>query len=335
MIYPNWWIFSLSFGILLFLLLAFFFFFLKYRRGYGYFLSKFSAFTRIRFQQLEDRRQTYCPSNSECHCHKYRSSAHIEPNLQCPHRASTLYMSFAGAAMIVGGVQITEWRGTLQQLYNCSDDRCDILFLTDPAQCFYLQDPEYHWQGLTYYRRLVETYSKIYQRIILIGASLGGSMVCMCADLATVSIAFNPILDPILLGLPWRLMGAYCPVRQAQIIRDQVRKTIEKITHHHMNHSCVLHIHWSHLSAADRRQTRSILRGKSVSLTSTLNFDLQQPLLQSTTGVHVWFHPSARHALARRLKRRNELIPLLRSHLQLKVDKMNIDMNEEESLLVV
>ena len=335
MVLSEWWLIGIAFGIVLFLILLFSFFFLKYRRGYGYFLSKFSAFTRIRFRQLEERRQTFCPSDDGCQCQTRQSSAHIEPNPECPHRAPTLYMSFAGAAMIVGGVQTTEWRGSLKQLHKQDDDQFDVLFLTDPAQCFYLQDPEYQWQGLTYYRRLVETYSKLYQRVVLIGASLGGSMVCMCADLATISIAFNPILDPILLGLPWRLMGAYCSARQARVIRDQVRTTIEKITHHQIDHPCALHIHWSQRSAPDQRQARPFVQEKKVSVTSVMDFDLQQPFLQSTMGVHIWFHPSARHALARRLKRRRELIPLLRSHLGMTAEEESIVVSEELGLMSV
>jgi hypothetical protein len=185
MVHRQAWLFCLI-PISIILILVFLFIFIKRHRGHGYFLSKFSAFTRIRFDHLEQRRQTYCPSNKNCKCHIPNSASHIEPNLSCPHRSSTLYMSFAGAAMIVGGVQTTEWRGSISHLHSNTDNQYDTLFLTDPAQCFYLQDPNYQWQGLIYYRNLVEIYSRLYQRVILIGASLGGSMVCMCADLATI-----------------------------------------------------------------------------------------------------------------------------------------------------
>lgn len=295
----------------------------KRHRGHGYFLSKFSAFTRIRFDHLENRRQTYCPANNDCQCHTRESAAHIEPNLSCTHRSPTLYMSFAGAAMIVGGVRTTEWRGSMRALHNERNDEFDALFFTDPAQCFYLQDPDYNWQGLKYYRNLVESYSRVYERVILIGASLGGSMVCMCADLATLSIAFNPILDPRLLGLPWRVMGAYCPNRQAQVVCDQVEKTMGKITKKQLDHNCVLHIHWSELSKADQRQSHRIVGGGkhrkprlNECLTSASDFDANHSDLSSSSGVHIWFHKCSKHALAMHLKRTNQLIPLLRCHLE-------------------
>jgi len=304
------------------IILVIFFVCMKRHRGHGYFLSKFSAFTRIRFDHLEKRRQTYCPANDKCQCHIKDSAAHIEPNLSCPHRSPTLYMSFAGAAMIVGGVRTTEWRGSMKVLHQNTDDQFDALFFTDPSQCFYLQDPDYQWQGLTYYRNLVQLYSTLYQRVILIGASLGGSMVCMCADLATLSIAFNPILDPILLGLPWRIMGAYCPRRQAKVIRDQVQLNMENITAKETSQNCVLHIHWSQLSAADQRQAHRVVGGgkfekprQTKCLTSVLDFDINHPEMSSKAGVHIWFHQCSRHALAMHLKRINQLIPLLRCHL--------------------
>jgi len=330
-IHRQWLLYSLI-PISIILILIFLFIFIKRHRGHGYFLSKFSAFTRIRFDHLEQRRQTYCPANKNCRCHIQNSSSHIEPNLSCTHRSPTLYMSFAGAAMIVGGVRTTEWRGSMSQLHN----QFDALFLTDPAQCFYLQDPNYQWQGLIYYRNLVQIYSTLYQRVILIGASLGGSMVCMCADLATISIAFNPILDPTLLGIPWRFMGAYCPVRQAQVIRGQIQINMEKIKAKKMNHHCVLHIHWSQLSASDQRQAHQIIGGgkdkkprQTECLTSVLDFDINNQYMSSLTGVHIWFHHCARHALAMHLKRTNQLIPLLQCHLKERFDD-NIDNTSQE-----
>jgi hypothetical protein len=317
----KWWLFLIIPGTIG-IMFGLFFLFMKRHRGHGYFLSKFSAFTRIRFDHLEKCRQTYCPANEKCLCHTRNSAAHIEPNLTCPHRSLTLYMSFAGAAMIVGGVRTTEWRGSMKQLHHGTDDDFDALFLTDPAQCFYLQDPDYNWEGLIYYRNLVQLYSTLYRRVILIGASLGGTMACMCADLATLSITFNPILDPTLLGLPWRIMGAFCPTSQAQVVREQGVVTMEKLNENKTSQTGVLHIHWSQLSAPDQRQAHRIVGGGkhqkprlTKCLTSVLDFDLNDPNLSSTWGVHIWFHRCSRHALAMQLKRNDELIPLLKRHL--------------------
>jgi hypothetical protein len=243
-------------------------------------------------------------------------------------------MSFAGAAMIVGGVRTTEWRGSMSQL----PQQFDALFFTDPSQCFYLQDPNYQWQGLAYYRNLIENYSRLYQHVVLIGASLGGTMVCMCADVATISIAFNPILDPTLLGIPWRFMGAYCPRQQVQVIRDQVQVSMEKIKANNLNHHCALHIHWSQLSNSDQRQAHRIVGGgknkqprKIECLTSVLDFDINNHYIHSLAGVHIWFHQCSRHSLAMHLKRANQLIPLLNRHLiEIFEDNSTSQQNEVE-----
>ena len=335
----QWWLLSLvSFSILLILIILFIF--LKRYRGHGYLLSKFSAFTRIRFDRLERRRHTYYLANKKCQCYPTNSSSHIEPNLFCIHRSPILYISFAGAAMIVGGVRTNEWRSSISQLHNNTNTQFDVLFLTDPAQCFYLQDPNYEWQGLIYYRNLVQMYSVLYQNVILIGASLGGSMVCMCADLATVSIAFNPILDPTLLGVPWRIMGAYCPVRQAQVVREQVQITMEKINSKTLGDHCVLHIHWSQLSAADQRQAHRIVGGgkqqnprQTTCLTTILDFDINNEYINSSVGVHIWLHQCAQHTLAMYLQRNDQLISLLRRHLDsVLVDNIKNTSQEEGQL---
>ncbi|CAF4253912.1 unnamed protein product [Rotaria socialis] len=288
----KWYLFFIV-PVVIIIVLACIFVFMKRHRGSGYFLSKFSAFTRIRVSRLEKKRQTYCPSNTKCQCHTRDSAAHIEPNTSCTHRSPTLYMSFAGAAMIVGGVRTTEWSGSIKQSHHDTNDEFDAIFLTDPAQCFYLQDPDYNWEGLTYYRNLVQLYSTIYQRVILIGASLGGSMVCMCADLATLSIAFNPIVDPTLLGLPWRVMGAYCPSRCAQAVSNQIKISMENICQNKATSNCTLHIHWSQLSRPDQRQSHIIVGGGKHGkprldqcLTSVLDFDINDANMSSTSGVH-------------------------------------------------
>jgi hypothetical protein len=97
---------------------------------------------------------------------------------------------------------------------------------------------------------------------------------------------------------------------------------MENINIQKTDHDCVLHIHWSQLSAADQRQAHPFVGGgKSKTprqlkcLTSAFDFDVNHPELRSKSGVHIWFHNCSRHALAMHLKRTGELIPLLKQHL--------------------
>ena len=97
---------------------------------------------------------------------------------------------------------------------------------------------------------------------------------------------------------------------------------MEKLNENRTSQNRVLHIHWSQLSAADQRQAHRVVGGgkhnkprQTKCVTTVLDFDLNDPNLSSTSGVHVWFHRCSRHALAMHLKRTNELIPLLKRHL--------------------
>ena len=56
---------------------------------------------------------------------------------------------------------------------------------------------------------------------------MGASMVCMCSDLATLSIAFNPILaPPLALSIFYYRTLQKCP---KTIILKQVQTNIDKI----------------------------------------------------------------------------------------------------------
>lgn len=93
------------------------------------YLSKISALTSIKFSLLEQSRQMYNPANSQCRCHSHHAAI-IEPRSHCIHRSETLFISFAVAALLVGGFTFTEWESTFKKF----DLQADTLFLTDPAQ---------------------------------------------------------------------------------------------------------------------------------------------------------------------------------------------------------
>ncbi|CAF0947237.1 unnamed protein product [Adineta steineri] len=263
-------------------------------------LSKISALTSIKFSQLEQYRQTYNPANSQCHCHPDHARM-IEPRNDCPHRSDTLFISFAGGALLVGGFTLTEWKSTLTKF----DFQSDKLFLTDPAQSFYLQDPTYSWQGLQYYRSLIEKYSKLYKHVILIGASMGASMVCMCSDLVTLSIAFNPILDPSLISnlFYYKIFQKF----PKTIILKQTQINIETIINKKQQQQSILHVHWSNNSPNDVIQLKLI---PNQNLIQFINVDQ----CNKRQGVYFWLHDSTDHVLPQVLKRRNILIQILQHH---------------------
>ncbi|UJR17461.1 hypothetical protein I4U23_004356 [Adineta vaga] len=264
------------------------------------YLSKISALTSIKFSLLEQYRQTYNPANLQCQCHPQHATI-IEPRQDCCHRSETLFISFAGAALLVGGFTFTEWKSTFKEF----DLQADTLFLTDPAQSFYLQDSTYSWQGLKYYRTLVEKYSKLYKHVILIGASMGASMVCMCSDLAALSIAFNPILDPSIVPrayLFYRTLRKY-PKR---FILKQVQMNIDKIMKE--NQQNIFHVHWSEKSPDDIFQMKLLSNRNEVQFT-----DVNQ--CNKHRGIYFWLHQCNNHKLPQDLKYRGILNQILQQHL--------------------
>ncbi|CAF3807776.1 unnamed protein product [Rotaria sp. Silwood1] len=270
----------------------------KNRCRFGY-LAKISALTSIKFSVLEQHRQTYNPANSQCQCHPHHATI-IEPRNDCFHRSETLFISFRAVAPILGGFTFTEWKSTLTK-FNL---QADTLFLIDPAQSFYLQDSTYSWQGLKYYRSLIEKYSKLYKHVIIIGTSMGASMVCMCSDLATLSIAFNPILDPSLLRgvFYYRTLQKYSKT----FILKQVQTNIDKIMNE--NQQSILHVHWSEKSPNDIAQLKLISNQNIIYFT-----DVDQ--CNKRKGVYFWLHNCNTHALPYDLKSRRILTQILQHHL--------------------
>ncbi|CAF1013953.1 unnamed protein product [Adineta ricciae] len=269
----------------------------RYRFRY---LSKISGLTSIKFSVLEQNRQTYYPANPECQCHPNHASI-IVPQTNCPHRSETLFISFAGAALLVGGFTFTEWKSTIKQL----DSQADILFLTDPAQSFFLQDSTYSWQGLSYCRSLVRNYSKLYRNVVLIGASMGASMVCMCSDLATLSIAFNPIFDPSLVANAYYFYRVLWKYPKAHILK-QVQINIDKITNENL--PSILHVHWSKNSHNDLIQANFISNLSFIHFTDVNECTKKQ-------GAYFWLHKCDSHGLPQYLKNEGILTDILRCHV--------------------
>ncbi len=263
------------------------------------YLSKISALTSIKFSLLEQYRQTYNPANSQCRCHSHHATI-IEPRSDCLHRSETLFISFAGGALLIGGFTFTEWKSTFTKF----DLQADTLFLTDPAQSFYLQDSTYSWKGLKYYRSLIQKYSKLYKRVILIGASMGASMVCMCSDLATLSIAFNPILYQALAPsvFYYRILHKY----PKTIILKQVQANIDKIMNE--NQQSILHVQWSGESPDDVLQLKLISNQNVIYFTGVDQCNKRK-------GVYFWLHNCNTHVLPQDLKRRGILTQILQHHL--------------------
>ncbi len=132
---------------------------------------------------------------------------------------------------------------------------------------------------------------------------MGASMVCMCSDLATLSIAFNPILDPSLVSsvFYYRTLQRY-PKR---IILKQVQTNIDKIISE--NQQSILHVHWSEKSPND------IVQSKLISNENVIYFN-DVDKCTKRRGVYFWLHNCNTHLLPQDLKRQGILTQILQDH---------------------
>lgn len=115
------------------------------------------------------------------------------------HYADVLLVAFAAQ-----GAGMQQW------VAPCSATRAagvgiDALYLADPSNSYYLQDPGRAWNGIEHYQRIVASYAKHYARVIMIGSSMGGTAALVHAHLADRVLSFGPKLDL------WRCHGEYLP----------------------------------------------------------------------------------------------------------------------------
>jgi len=152
---------------------AVFYFFAKwvYKNRLGL-ISKISAIGGFQLEFLEKQRWQFFQFNRE-------------------KKSEKLIVSFAGAALRVGGTPIAEFKKTLHEM------ECDQLFLIDPNQSWYLNDPKLQWNGYEYHSEKLKNFIKEsnYKKVMFIGASLGATAALLYSNMSDLVLAFNPQVD--------------------------------------------------------------------------------------------------------------------------------------------
>jgi len=140
----------------------------------GY-ISKLAMLTGIKLVYLEKTRWTLVKSS------KSENSKH-------------LVVAFAGGALRLAMMPQPEFVRTL------ADFDCDKLFLTDPLQSWYLNDPDCQWRGYEYHEQRLREFVSKYDRVMFIGNCLGATGALLFSHLATRVVTFNPQVDIELLN---------------------------------------------------------------------------------------------------------------------------------------
>ena len=97
-----------------------------------------------------------------------------------------LTFSAQGAPVAQGQAEVTALREQLS---------VDALYVCDPANAWFLQDPSKSWQGLRYFEEKISKITRRYRRVFAWGGSMGGSAALLFSHLVDRVHAFSPQVD--------------------------------------------------------------------------------------------------------------------------------------------
>eukprot|EP01095_Lingulamoeba_sp_RSL-Kostka_P015852 TRINITY_DN745_c1_g1_i1.p1 TRINITY_DN745_c1_g1~~TRINITY_DN745_c1_g1_i1.p1 ORF type:complete len:276 (+),score=59.22 TRINITY_DN745_c1_g1_i1:33-860(+) len=194
-------------------------------------------------------------------------------------KQDTIVISFSGGAIQLASIPRAEFVKTLKDL------PCDQLFLADPDQSWYYNDPERNWDGINHLQERLGNLLKDYSNIMVVGNCLGGTGALLFSNLATQAVVFNPFINFI---NDKRLKVRYGSSRLPKDIKKK--------------HTNLLN------------DTISQCRGDVYVHVSELNeddLDQSKYLDTSLENLHIIYHPWSQKNLPGHLKKRDELIPLI------------------------
>jgi leucine-rich repeat protein SHOC2 len=110
----------------------------------------------------------------------------------CAARATGDVLMVAFSAQ---GPGVQQWHAPAAAL-RASGLRLDALYVADPSNSFFLQDPAAGWAGLEHFDTLVRRYASLYAgRVLVIGSSMGATAALQHAALGARTLAFAPRVD--------------------------------------------------------------------------------------------------------------------------------------------
>lgn len=93
------------------------------------------------------------------------------------------------------GAPTAQWVGQVQAC-RASQLAVDALYVCDPANAWYLQDPERSWRGIEYCLQVLRRCTDRYGwRVLMLGSSMGATACLLFAELAGLVLAFSPQVE--------------------------------------------------------------------------------------------------------------------------------------------
>eukprot|EP00928_Gymnodinium_smaydae_P021974 TRINITY_DN18608_c0_g4_i1.p1 TRINITY_DN18608_c0_g4~~TRINITY_DN18608_c0_g4_i1.p1 ORF type:complete len:612 (-),score=74.44 TRINITY_DN18608_c0_g4_i1:199-2034(-) len=176
--------------------------------------------------------------------------------------------SAQGAPIAQGQAEVRALRDSLLKV--------DALYICDPANAWFLQDPDFGWAGLPYFERKVREVTSKYKHVFIWGGSMGGSASLLFAQFADCVHAFSPQVD---LRFTW---PSFASDDVRELFRSRVQESIA---------ACrgTVNVHVGEENHTDVRHA-SALPAKA----------------------NVFYHDTANHNTMKHLKQRDKLLPLLK-----------------------
>jgi len=138
-------------------------------------------------------------------------------------KSKYLVIAFAGGALRLAMIPQPEFVKSL------TDFDCDKLFLTDPLQSWYLNDPDNGWKGYEYHEQKIKEITSKYDKVLFIGNCMGGTGALLFSHLATRVLIFNPHVDlQNLKGWTLRLGVKRIPGEVLQKYQLQLKENVNK-----------------------------------------------------------------------------------------------------------
>lgn len=223
----------------------------------------------------------------------FGTTDHVFDPLVRGGRAALLLVAFAAQ-----GAGMQQWAAP------CAAARAagvplDALYLADPSNSYYTQDPRGSWDGVEYYTSIIREHTRHYGgRVLVLGSSMGGTAALMHAALGCRALSFGPRVDLR------RTHGAYLP----QVAKRACAQAIERSVGQIGARLAPAEEGFAHRGLTTRPAQLSVHVGSGNAVDVA-----QAALLAGAAGVEIVQHDTFHHNVPMYLEREGLLIGLIKS----------------------
>lgn len=289
-------------------------------------LSKIAYLMRESLPRLEESRIIWYPSNSSdmLQGYKYKEAIDIISNNKVELQ-STLFISFSGGAIRIGGYSRFELRRTLQSVN--IKHAFDMLFLLDPTGfSWYTYDRNGEFNGWQQLGHNLQNIAKHYKNVILLGNCMGGTAALIytkyileIGNCNCVSLIFNPQTDPTShLDKKYVFGAKLLPFDKRKAFLVESKNIINKLSHDKISGIAKLCIHCSN-DEKELQQAKLLQIVSIQDLSCKLDIDTIYNIIYDNgnqVNSHLFIHTDfTKHGIMKYLRDEADLQRLIEMHV--------------------